>query len=163
MVDFFLLLMLAGAGDELQGIKKGIMEMADGILITKADGENLKSATQAQADFTHALHLFQLPESGWRPKVLTSSALEKKGIDKTWNMINDFVQFAQTNKFLERNRQQQNLVWFQQSFKTALTAWVTQQPAIQKQQRLLENKIANNEIAPLQASKSLLKKIKQIG
>ena len=65
MVDFFLLLMLAGAGDELQGIKKGIMEMADGILITKADGENIKRTTQAQADFTHALHMFQLPESGW--------------------------------------------------------------------------------------------------
>jgi LAO/AO transport system kinase len=86
MVDFFLLLQLAGAGDELQGIKKGIMEMADAIVITKADGENEKKAKQAQIEFQHALHLFQ-PTSFWNPKVLTSSAIEKKGIDEVWKVI----------------------------------------------------------------------------
>src|SRR5882762_1928043 len=80
MVDFFLLLMLAGAGDELQGIKKGIMEMADGLAITKAEGDNVNKAKQAQANFRHALHLFQAPESGWLPHVLTVSALSKSGI-----------------------------------------------------------------------------------
>ena len=87
MVDFFLLLMLAGAGDELQGIKKGIMEMADGIVIAKADGENSKMAKQAQADFQQALHWFQLPDSGWAPKVLTNSAFTKNGIAEIWAMI----------------------------------------------------------------------------
>ncbi|MDZ7649619.1 MAG: hypothetical protein U5K54_22020 [Cytophagales bacterium] len=82
LVDFFLLLMLAGAGDELQGIKKGIMEMADAVVITKADGENLKQTNQAKADVQHALHIFSDSDSGWKPRVITASAHEKKGIKR---------------------------------------------------------------------------------
>src|SRR5690349_8544610 len=87
MVDFFLLLVLAGAGDELQGIKKGIMEMADGIVITKADGDNVKHATEAQAEYQHALHLSSGSPSRWQPKVLTASAILNEGLDDIWKMI----------------------------------------------------------------------------
>lgn len=94
LVDFFLLLMLAGAGDELQGIKKGIMEMADAVVITKADGDNIKRAKGAQADYQHALNLFTDNISGWKPKVLTSSALEHKGIKEVWAAILSFKDHA---------------------------------------------------------------------
>ena len=87
MVDFFLLLILAGAGDDLQGIKKGIMEMADGIIVTKADGENLKAAKQAQADALQALHFQSPPTSGWKTKVLATSSQENKGLNDVWKMI----------------------------------------------------------------------------
>jgi len=163
MVDFFLLLMLAGSGDELQGIKKGIMEMADGIVVTKADGENLKKATQAQADFTHALHLFQLPESNWQARVLTASAIEKKGIAETWEMINDYLAFTQSNKFLQRNRQLQQLTWFQENFELALKESLRKNVSIQKEKEKLERKILANEITPLHASKALFKKFLSAG
>jgi LAO/AO transport system kinase len=159
MVDFFLLLMLAGAGDELQGIKKGIMEMADGIVITKADGENQKRATQAQADFQHALHLFQLPESGWSPKVITSSAIEKKGIAETWKMVEAYQSFTQSNSYLKRNRQDQNLQWFNESYELGVKSILTKSLSAQKQKKEMKKKIIENKITPLQASKILIEKI----
>lgn len=158
MVDFFLLLMLAGAGDELQGIKKGIMEMADGIVITKADGENLKKATQAQADFQYALHLFQLPESGIAPIVLTSSAFEKKGIAETWKMIEDYKKFTNQNNFFQTNRNQQNLKWFDESFNHAWKIRLSSNNDFQKEKKELEKKILENKITPIQAAKKLLGK-----
>jgi LAO/AO transport system kinase len=155
LVDFFLLLMLAGSGDELQGIKKGIMEMADGIVVTKADGENLKKATQAQADFTHALHLFQLPESGWSPKVLTTSALEKKGIEETHKMISDYIRFTQANGFFEKNRHQQDIACFHDYFNSSLLHLLTQRSTIEKSKKKLEKEIMAGEITPWNASRQL--------
>ncbi len=155
LADFFLLLMLAGSGDELQGIKKGIMEMADGIVITKADGENLKKATQAQADFTHALHLFQLPDSGWSPKVLTTSALENKGIEETHKMISDYVQFTQVNGFFEKNRHQQDIACFHDYFNSSLLHLLAQRSAIEKSKKKLEKEIMLGEITPWLASRQL--------
>ncbi|MDH4058965.1 MAG: methylmalonyl Co-A mutase-associated GTPase MeaB, partial [Cyclobacteriaceae bacterium] len=102
IIDFFLLLMLAGAGDELQGIKKGIMEMADCLAITKADGDNKKKATEAQAEFKHALHLFRSDESGWIPKVLTCSALKNEGIDSLWNTVEEFQKKLMKSGFFEK-------------------------------------------------------------
>lgn len=115
MVDFFLLLQLAGAGDELQGIKKGIMEMADAVVITKADGENEKRARLAQVEFQQALHLFQTSESGWAPKVLTASSTERKGIAEVWKLVEEFFFVANSRGFLEKNRELQNLRWFHES------------------------------------------------
>ncbi len=155
LVDFFLLLMLAGSGDELQGIKKGIMEMADGIVITKADGENLKMATQAQADFIHALHLFQLPDSGWSPKVLTTSALENKGIEETHKMISDYVRLTQANGFFEKNRHQQDIACFHDYFNSSLFHLLTQRNAIEKSKKKLEKEIMAGEITPWLASRQL--------
>jgi LAO/AO transport system kinase len=160
MVDFFLLLMLAGAGDELQGIKKGIMEMADGIVITKADGENVMKATQAQADFQHALHLFQLPESGWSPKVLISSAMEKKGIDKIWKMIEGYQSFTLSNGYFKKSRQDQNLFWFNESYELGLKTILAKNQSTQKRKKELEEKIIENKITPLQGSKILLSNLK---
>ncbi|MCA6379584.1 MAG: methylmalonyl Co-A mutase-associated GTPase MeaB [Cytophagales bacterium] len=155
LVDFFLLLMLAGSGDELQGIKKGIMEMADGIVITKADGENLKKATQAQADFTHALHLFQLPDSGWNPKVLTTSALAKKGIEETINMISEYVQFTRANGFFDKNRHQQDVACFHDYFNASLLHLLAQRISIEKSKKNLENEIMAGQITPWKASRQL--------
>lgn len=112
MVDFFLLLALAGAGDELQGIKKGIVEMADAIVINKADGENKRQANKAKADFQSALHLFPVPESGWSPKVMTCSALEKTGLVEIWHLMTQYQQQMTEKGFLEINRQHQNIDWF---------------------------------------------------
>ncbi|HOX00608.1 MAG TPA: methylmalonyl Co-A mutase-associated GTPase MeaB, partial [Deltaproteobacteria bacterium] len=108
MVDFFLLLMLGGAGDELQGIKRGIMEMADGIAINKADGDNLKAATRAQAEYRNALHLFPPHPSGWEPRVLTCSSTEGQGIAEIWAMIPEYRLRMQASVYFEHKRRQQD-------------------------------------------------------
>ena len=111
MVDFFLLIQLAGTGDELQGIKRGIMEMADGIVINKADGNNIERAQLAQAQFRNALHLFPLPPSGWSPKVLTYSGYYELGITEVWDMIYEYFDFVRKNGYFEHKRQEQAKYW----------------------------------------------------
>ncbi len=107
MVDFFLVLMLAGAGDELQGIKRGIMEMADTIIITKADGNNVSKAEMARVEYKNALHLFPPSPSKWSPRVLTCSSLEKTGMAEIWETIRDYVSITKSNGwFWERRREQ---------------------------------------------------------
>src|SRR6056297_66269 len=101
MVDFFLLLMLAGAGDELQGIKRGIMEMADTIAINKADGENIPKANLAKKEFENALHLFPVPPSGWPPKVLTCSAMKNNGIAEIWGEVQNYLSLTSENGFFD--------------------------------------------------------------
>lgn len=110
MVDFFLLLMLAGAGDELQGIKRGIMEMADAIAITKADGSNKVPAENAKIAFQNALNLFPVQQSGWKPKVVTCSALQNTGISEIWDLITDYVSFGKTSGYFEELRKQQAVI-----------------------------------------------------
>ena len=109
IVDFFLLLQLAGGGDELQGIKRGIMEMADLIVINKADGDNVKKAELAKREYENALHLFPPTESGWYPKVLTASALKSSGLEAVWETIEAFVEHTRQNGYFENHRQQQAL------------------------------------------------------
>jgi LAO/AO transport system kinase len=107
MVDFFLVLMLAGAGDELQGIKRGIMEMADTIIITKADGSNVRKAETARAEYKNALHLFPPSLSKWSPRVLTCSSHLNTGITEVWETIRDYVSATKSNGwFWERRREQ---------------------------------------------------------
>ena len=147
MVDFVLLLMLAGAGDELQGIKKGIIEIADGIAINKADGDNLANAKRAQADLQHALHLL----SGNSPKVVTCSGLENRGLDEIWNMIVAFRKQGESNGHWVINRNQQHQVWFEESFKQIL---------LQESKKYLNTKIGASEYPPaaaLRVWKDLLK------
>jgi LAO/AO transport system kinase len=115
MVDFVLLLMLAGAGDELQGIKKGIIEIADGIAINKADGDNLPMAKRAQADLQHALHLLGHGDTGWTPKVLTCSGVTKTGLDEIWKMIVAFKEQGESNGTWTLNRNRQHQVWMEES------------------------------------------------
>ncbi len=107
MVDFFLLLMLPGAGDELQGIKRGIMEMADAIIINKADGDNLNKAKIAKAEYKKALHLYPPTESGWIPIVDTCSSITKNGIYRVWEIIMKYIVFTKNNGFFEKKRREQ--------------------------------------------------------
>jgi LAO/AO transport system kinase len=120
MVDFFLLLKLAGAGDELQGIKRGIIEMADAIVINKADGDNLKAAKTAKVEFNRALHLYPEKESGWSPKVSLCSALKQEGIAQVWEMITDYIETTTTNLYFETNRNNQNKFWLLQTIEERL-------------------------------------------
>jgi LAO/AO transport system kinase len=110
MVDCFLLLVLAGAGDELQGIKRGIMEMADIVAITKADGNNFVLAEAARVCFQNTLHLFPPQPSGWKPRVLTCSAREKRGISQIWDNISEYIQFAKETGYFEERRKQQAVI-----------------------------------------------------
>lgn len=157
MVDFFLLLMLAGAGDELQGIKKGIMEMADGVVITKADGENIKRANQACADFQYALHLFSASDSKWKSEVLTSSALEKKGIEETWDLIEKYVHFTKNNHYFDLQRKQQDLIWFRESIQQLLIQQLSKSEAIYVKMKLLEEQIVSKIVLPSQAAKEIIR------
>ncbi len=112
LTDFFLLLMLAGAGDELQGMKRGIMEMADSLLITKADGQNLQKAKMARLEYANAFHLMPPTKSGWTPEVQTCSAITGEGIGNVWHTIQDYVKLTQGNGFWEKNRHLQNIEAF---------------------------------------------------
>lgn len=120
MVDFFLLLKLAGAGDELQGIKRGIIEMADAIVINKADGDNLKAAKSAKVEFNRALHLYPEKDSGWTPKVSLCSALKQEGIDDVWALIQDYLKTTKANHYFDQNRNQQNKFWLLQTIEERL-------------------------------------------
>ena len=113
MTDCFLLLMLAGAGDELQGMKKGIMEMADIIAITKADGDNLKKAQQACAEYQHALHLIRAEDEGWISKVITCSALGLQGVEPVWELIAQFIGHSKSVGGFEEKRNDQKVSWLQ--------------------------------------------------
>ncbi len=107
ITDFFLLLMLAGAGDELQGIKRGIMEMADSIIITKADGANLEKAKAAKIEFAQAIHYLQLPDSGFAPNVETCSSIENKGVAAVYDLIEKYKNFTSTNGYFTKKRKAQ--------------------------------------------------------
>ncbi len=120
MVDFFLLLMLAGAGDELQGIKKGIMEMADGLFINKAEGKNLIEAKKAKANYSNALHLFPMSENGWSPKVFLGSSLDGNGLEEVWEMICSFEAITLERGFWKKNRENQRLNWLNEAVQDLL-------------------------------------------
>ncbi|NAS11301.1 methylmalonyl Co-A mutase-associated GTPase MeaB [Poritiphilus flavus] len=158
MVDFFLLLKLAGAGDELQGIKRGIMEMADGIAINKADGENLKRAKRAQTEFNRALHLFPPKPSGWIPKVLTCSSLENTGIQEIWEMIDSFFTLVREDGFLEKTRQEQNKKWLLNTLEDRLLTDFYENPGIKKELDRLLIEVAENKISPFKAADQLLER-----
>jgi len=158
MVDFFLLLKIAGAGDELQGIKRGIMEMADTIVINKADGDNISKAKLAKTEFNRALHLFPAKSSGWIPKVTTCSAFEKTGIDNVWTIISDYFDLVKENHFFEKKRQDQNQFWMMETINEQLKSNFYNHPEIIK--LLEENKkaVQNNEVSPFVAAQLLLEK-----
>jgi LAO/AO transport system kinase len=158
MVDFFLLLMIAGAGDELQGIKRGIMEMADALLINKADGDNVNNARQAQAIYQNALHLFSISESGWTPKVGIVSALENTGIDTTWNMVLDYVGRTKKNNYFDQRRDMQNQTILLESIKESLLSRFFDDKNMKKALKIYEKQTKNSTINPYIAAQTLLKK-----
>lgn len=132
MVDFFLLLLQAGAGDELQGIKKGIMEMADGLLIHKADGSNLEEAKQAKKQYQNALHLFSASPSGWIPFVSIASSISGVGLEACWNQILEFEKSMIENGFFYQNRAQQRILWLEEQIQFTLETEFKNHPAVQK-------------------------------
>lgn len=158
MTDFFLLLKLAGAGDELQGIKRGIMEMADALVINKADGDNKKPARQAKNEFRKALHLYPIKDSQWKPKVKLCSALEKNGIEPIWKMISEYREQTMKNGFFAHKRHEQNKFWLLQTINERLKDDFYQNPIIKKELAKQLKAIENSETTAFEAAKVLLGK-----
>lgn len=156
MVDFFLLLNISGAGDELQGIKRGIMEMADAIIINKADGDNIKKANLAKAAFSRALHLFPAKKSGWIPTTATCSALTKEGIPEIWKTIEQYIEFTKANHFFIENRADQNQNWLMQTINEQLKTNFYHHPEVQKILDATKKAVQDNEISPFAAAKFVL-------
>jgi LAO/AO transport system kinase len=156
MVDFFLLLMLAGAGDELQGIKKGIMEMADLLTITKADGDNLAASQRAKKEYENALHLFPANENGWYPEVTISSALENKGLDEIWEMLLKYYDSMQSNGYFKHNRKEQAVHWMHQTINFYLKRNFYNSQKIRDKIGNFEAAVRSGEKHSVQAARELL-------
>lgn len=156
MVDFFLLIQLAGTGDELQGIKRGIMEMADGIVINKADGSNIDKAKLAAAHFRNALHLFPPSESGWTPEVLTYSGFYGLGIREIWNMIDRYFRFVKANGYFQHRRNEQSKYWMYETINEHLRDSFYQNPVIERMLRGEEQSVLKGETTSFTAAKRLL-------
>ena len=161
MVDFFLLLMLAGAGDELQGIKKGIMEMADGIAITKADGDNVNAAKKAKAAYQNALHLFPMAESRWSAKVVTCSATENAGIREIWQLIKDYEKMVRQNGYWQERRNRQNVAWMYEGVDEYLRTGFFNHQTIKSELAKVTKQIENGEISALNATGHLIQVYEQ--
>jgi LAO/AO transport system kinase len=156
MVDFFLLIQLAGTGDELQGIKRGIMEMADGIIINKADGDNIEKARLAASHFRNALHLFPPAESGWTPQVLTYSAHYSLGIKEIWDMVAAYTRFTQENGFFACKRNEQAKYWMYESIHESLRNSFYRNPAVVALLADTERQVLGNEISSFVAAKRMM-------
>lgn len=158
MTDFFLLLKLAGAGDELQGIKRGIIEMADAIVINKADGDNLKAAREAKMEFKRALNLYPTKENGWKPKVRLCSALENSGISEVWDLILRYEKQVKENGYFEHNRREQNKFWMFQTINEHLKNRFYRDPKMKEALKIQLEAIENNEITAFAAANELIRK-----
>lgn len=156
MVDFFLLLMLSGAGDELQGIKRGIMEMADAITINKADGENINKAKIARTSYQNALHLFPPTPSGWQPKVVTCSAIKNTGVPEIWELISEYRTQVTENNYFEQRRQAQAKYWMYESINEQLRSDFYQHPEIKSVLETTEEDVLNEKTSSFVAAKQLL-------
>ena len=156
MVDFFLLLMLAGAGDELQGIKRGIMEMADALVINKADGDNLEKARHAMNEFKHALYYFTPQESGWQPRVEICSAVTLFNIDTVCEMICSYYDHAQDTGWFAQRRMSQNLDIFRETIDYALRDHFFSQEDMSRHIKTAEKQISGGMIDPYAAAETLL-------
>lgn len=156
MVDFFLLIQLAGTGDELQGIKRGIMEMADGIIINKADGNNIEKAKLAAAHFRNALHLFPAPESGWTPQVLTYSGFYGIGIEEIWDMVFRYIDFVKANGYFEHRRNEQSKYWMYETINEHLRNSFYNNPDIASMLLEKEREVLEGRTTSFTAARKLL-------
>ncbi|SUB77736.1 Probable GTPase Rv1496/MT1543 [Porphyromonas macacae] len=157
MVDFFLLIQLAGTGDELQGIKRGIMEMADGIIINKADGDNIDKANLAASHFRNALHLFPLADSGWKPRVLTYSGFYSLGIKEIWDMVDEYRHFTLDNGFFYEKRQRQTKWWMYEAINDELRHSFYSNERVQAIQSSIESRVLSNSISPFIGAHEMIK------
>ena len=156
MVDMFMMLQISGAGDELQGIKRGIMEMADMMVITKADGENITKAELAKAQYSGALHLFPLPESGWRPQVYTCSSLEGTGLEEVWQGVESYLQHIEQNGYFMANRNRQNKYWMYETINETLKSSFYNNPEIESKLAEVEQRVLDAKLSSFIAAKELL-------
>ena len=156
MTDFFLLLMLAGAGDELQGMKRGIIEMLDGMAINKADGDNKPKAERARVEYAGALHLFPASADGWTPRVLTCSAISKEGITQIWEMVLEHRALLSSNGFLAQHRSHQALEWMNELTMMGLEELFQQDRAVSARLPYLREEVHGGRVTPFAASRELL-------
>ncbi len=156
MVDMFMMLQISGAGDELQGIKRGIMEMADMMVITKADGENITKAELAKAQYQGALHLFPLADSGWRPQVYTCSSLEGTGLEEVWQGVEQYLQHIELNGYFTSNRNRQNKYWMYETINETLKSSFYNNPEIQERMADVEQRVLDAKLSSFIAAKELL-------
>ena len=156
MVDFFLLIQLAGTGDELQGIKRGIMEMADGIVINKCDGDNVERCQLAATQFRNALHLFPMPESGWTPQVLTYSGFYAYGIKEVWDMIYQYIDFVKANGYFDHRRAEQAKYWMYETINEHLHNSFYQNKTIADMIPRVEANVLNGQCTSFVAAKQLV-------
>lgn len=156
MVDFFLLLMLAGAGDSLQGIKRGIMELADAVVINKADGENLHAAKAARSEYEMALHLMKYPAPDWTPPVMTCSARTREGIESVWDTVQRYRDRMTDNGWLARKRREQALDWMRESISQSLQDRFHAHPRVAELLPALQREVAAGTLPPLLAAQRLL-------
>ena len=157
MVDFFALIMLAGAGDELQGIKRGAMELADLVVMNKADGANQAAAERARAEAQSALHFFPASASGWTPRAITCSALTGKGIEALWNCVLEHARITRENGWFTHTRREQQRQWLQDMLNNGLRQLFDQDSAIQKRLGPLEQEVLAGRTSPFRAAQALLK------
>jgi len=156
MCDFFLLLMLAGAGDELQGIKRGIMEMADGLVINKADGDNLDAAKAAKRNYQNALHLFPPNPSQWSPKVESCSALKNQNMEGVWEMIQEHQKLLKDNGSWEKQRREQDRKWFAKSLRSILEMKLFSDKSNEALYREMETEVLEGRLPAFEAAEKLL-------
>ena len=156
MVDFFLLIQISGAGDELQGIKRGIMEMADGIVVNKADGNNIEKAKLAAAQYRNALHLFPMPASGWTPRVLTYSGYYNTGITEIWDMIDEYITFTKENGYFDLRRNTQAKYCMYESINEQLKNNFYQSSIIKKELAIKESQVLRSEMSSFSAASQML-------
>ena len=156
MTDFFLLLMLAGAGDELQGMKRGIIEMLDGMAINKADGDNRAKAERARVEYAGALHLFPASADGWTPRVLTCSAMAKEGIAEVWQMVLDHRALLEGNGCLAKLRNLQALEWMNELTMLGLEELFRANRAVAERLPRLREEVHGGRVTPFAAARELL-------
>ncbi|GHV02919.1 ATPase/protein kinase [Bacteroidia bacterium] len=156
MVDLMLMLQIAGAGDELQGIKRGIMEMADLVAVTKADGANVDRARLAKTQFVNALSLFPTPESGWRARAYTCSAVTGEGLREVWEGIEEFFAFTRANGFFETNRNSQKRFWMRETIDQALREEFYKRPDIAAMLESFQQQVLEDQLSPFVAARRLL-------
>ncbi|MDG2053011.1 MAG: methylmalonyl Co-A mutase-associated GTPase MeaB [Flavobacteriaceae bacterium] len=156
MTDFFLLLKLAGAGDELQGIKRGIIEMADSIVINKADGNNITAAQLAKTEFNRALHLYPDKGNDWTPKTLTCSALHNEGVSEIWELIQKYNSITKENGYFQQKRNDQNRYWLLQTIESTLKSDFYNQQKIKEELKKQLILISENKTTPFEAANYLL-------
>ncbi len=160
MVDFFLVLMIAGAGDELQGIKKGVLEVADAIVINKADGNNIMGAEMAQKEYQAALHMLMPVSPNWSPPVLTCSSTENKGIKEIWQTILEHKEKLTNAGEMAARRKEQDLDWMSFLMDEGLRQWFYNNPHVVKLLPLLQQDVAEGRISSGVAADKLLEHLK---